>query len=215
MLATPYGTIISFILIATGAVLQPLLSAVLVGLWLFAARLPARTIGLYKPDNWLKTIVLGIAIGVALKIVMKALVMPLLNVGPAPTVANSYFADVPGNVWAALDGILYVVIAAGFCEEVFWRGYLFHRLKTWFGDARVVNVAIVVGTSVLFALLHGYQGVYGGVHALIVSVVIGGIYLLNQRNLWLPIIVHASFDVVYILLIYAELGVAVDTLIFD
>jgi membrane protease YdiL (CAAX protease family) len=154
-------------------------------------------------------------VGVTLKILMKALVMPLLDVGPAPTLANSYFADVPGDVWAALDATLYVVIAAGFCEEVFWRGYLFNRLKAWFGDARVVNVTIVVGTSVLFALLHLYQGVYGGVHAFIVSTVIGAIYLFKQRNLWLPIIIHASFDVVYIFLIYAEWGPAVHTLIFD
>jgi hypothetical protein len=49
MLATSYGTIISFILIGIVASLQPLLCALLIGLWLFAARLPPKTIGLFTP----------------------------------------------------------------------------------------------------------------------------------------------------------------------
>jgi membrane protease YdiL (CAAX protease family) len=63
-------------------------------------------------------------------------------------------------------------------------------------------VAIVLLTSVLFAFAHyPGQGLAGAEQALITGIVIGTIFVLTG-SLWLPIVVHAAFDVAAVLIIY-------------
>jgi membrane protease YdiL (CAAX protease family) len=68
---------------------------------------------------------IGIVFGVAFKLLMKTIVMPLPG---APATNNAYHYLV-GNS-AALPGTVYTMIdIAGFGEETVYRGYMFERLK--------------------------------------------------------------------------------------
>jgi hypothetical protein len=53
--------------------------ALLVLLWVSRSRTPWREIGYVRPKSWIGTLVVGIALGIALKFLMKAIVMPLLG----------------------------------------------------------------------------------------------------------------------------------------
>ncbi len=60
--------------------------------------------------------------------------------------------------------------------------------------------------SVLFGLLHSYQGTVGVVMTGVTGLVFGILYLASGRNLWAPIIAHGTTDTVSFLIIYTGLA---------
>jgi membrane protease YdiL (CAAX protease family) len=172
-----------------------LVGAVLVLLWAWLSRAPWEELGLVRPKSWVRTIVVGVVVGVGLKLLMKALVMPFL----AAPAANAAYHDLVGNP-AALPGMLvWVVFGGGFGEELIWRGFLFERL------GKLPKPAILLATSLLFAAAHLWdQGPAGAEQALLTGLVFGATYLATG-NLWLPMVMHAAFDVAAVLLIYFDL----------
>src|SRR5439155_529598 len=67
----------AFVLIVLGNTLFLPLSALLVLLWARRSRTPLAALGFVRPRSWTVTILLGVAFGVAFKLVMKSVVMPL------------------------------------------------------------------------------------------------------------------------------------------
>ena len=83
----------------------------------------------------MRTVAIGIPFGVALKLVMKAIVMPLFG---APAI-NARYHYLAGNA-AALPWMLYaVVLGAGFGEETVFRGFFFERLGKLLGTRPVAR----------------------------------------------------------------------------
>lgn len=185
----PIG-IAAIAIIVAASVAGPIFAAILVLLWSWLSRTP---IGLARPKSWPRTLAIGIAFGALLKLAMKALVMPLFG---APAI-NPAYHWLAGNT-AALPGIVAAVIfGAGFAEEIFYRGYLFERL-------RLPKIATLILTSAWFGLAHyGGQGWPGVEQAVITGLVFGALFLATGR-LWLPIVAHAAFDLVAIAIIYFD-----------
>lgn len=126
------------------------LSAVLVVLWVLRSRTPWREIGYVRPSSCTRCLVVGIAFGVALKFLMKAVVMPLLGADPI----NQTYHYLVGNT-AALPGMLFAVtVGAGWGEETVFRGFMFERLGKLFGTGFATKAVIVLITSILFGLAH-------------------------------------------------------------
>ncbi len=205
----PLGILAIAVILAGNLLVVPL-SAVLVLAWARWSRIPWRAIGFVRPGSWWRTVAGGIVSGVLFKLVMKAVVMPLLGADP---INHAYHALV-GNR-AALPGMLYlVIVGAGFGEETVFRGYLFERLGRLLGHGRWARVAIVVLTSVLFALAHyAGQGVAGVEQAMITGLVFGTVYASSGR-LALPMVAHAAFDVAAVAIIFWDLETKVAHLVF-
>jgi membrane protease YdiL (CAAX protease family) len=81
-------------------------------------------------------------------------------------------------------------MTAGIVEETLWRGFLFwylgHFIPLW-------GAAIV--SSVGFGLAHLYQGVRNVPQIILVGGALSALYLITG-SLWLPILLHAVFDMV-------------------
>ena len=176
-------------------------SALLVWAWVYFSRTPWAEIGYVRLTHAWRTVLGGIAIGVVLKLVMKAIVMPMLHAPPI----NAHYAFLAGD-YSALPGmLLLVVFRAGLGEETVWRGFLFQRFARLLGTGRVARGTTLVVTSALFALAHlSEQGVPGAQQAFAAGMVFGGLYLAT-RSLWLPVLAHAAFDVVAVLIISLRL----------
>jgi uncharacterized protein len=185
-----------------------IIGAVLVLLWAWRSHTPWSDLGLVLGRNWAITFAGGIGIGVVLKLTMKAIVMPLLGADPV----NHAFAYLSGNP-AALPGMLAtVILAAGFGEEIIWRGYLFDRLEPLrrAGGSAVV----VVAGALLFGLAHYVdQGLSGVEQAVVTGIVFGSLYLWTGQ-LWICVSAHAAFDVTATLIIYWNLESRIAHLIF-
>ena len=205
----PAGVTALLVILAGNLVFVPL-SAVLVLAWAWCSRTPWREIGFARPRSWAVTIALGLALGVAFKLLMKAVVMPLLG-APAVNPAYHYLA---GNR-AALPGAIYLmIVGAGFGEETLFRGYLFERLRKVLGARPWAAAFTLVFTSVLFGLAHySVQGLPGVQQATIVGMVLGAIYAATG-SLFLPMVAHAAFDLTALAIIFFDLEEAVAHFVF-
>jgi membrane protease YdiL (CAAX protease family) len=205
----PLGIAAILVVLAGNFLFLPL-SALLVLAWAQASQTPWSAIGFVRPKSWLRTVAIGLVFGALFKLVMKAVVMPLLG---APAV-NAPYHYIAGNA-AALPYILYaVIIGGGFGEETLYRGFLFERLGRLLGTSGRAKVAIVLLTTTLFATAHyPDQGIPGVEQAVFTGLVFGGIYALRGQ-LFMLMVAHAAFDVMAVALIYWNLEPRIAHLFF-
>lgn len=196
----PVGILAMVAILAGNLIVVPL-SAILVLTWARRTEMPLRQLGFTPPTSWAATIVVGITFGVAFKILMKSVVMPLLGADPI----NHTYHYLVGNA-AALPSMLYaVIVGAGFGEEVVFRGYLFERFGRLLGRGLWGTVAIVLATSALFGMAHyADQGLPGAQQATIVGLVFGTVFAATGR-IWTVMVAHAAFDITAVLIIYWNL----------
>jgi hypothetical protein len=178
--------------------------------WAHWSRTPWRDIGYVRPKSWIRTAAIGIVFGVAFKLVMKAIVMPLFGAPPI----NEAYHYVTGNA-AVLPGLfLTMIVGAAFGEETMYRGYLFERLTKLLGSGAAAKAAIVLLTSALFGLAHYHDlGVTGVEQALITGLTFGTIFAITGR-IWMIMIAHAAFDIAALVLIYLDIETDVAQFIF-
>jgi membrane protease YdiL (CAAX protease family) len=186
------------------------MGAILVLVWVQLSRTPWREIGYVRPESWTRTILAGILFGGAFKILMKAVLMPLLG---APAI-NPAFHYLAGNR-AALPGAVYaMIVGAGFGEETVFRGWLFERFGKLFGSSAWAKASIVAITAALFGAAHySLQGFAGVEQATIVGLVLGTIVAITGR-IWFAVVAHAAFDLTALAIIYRNAETAVAHLIF-
>ncbi len=181
--------------------ITPWISAVLVLLWAYWSGTSWSEIGYRRPASWVWSTLAGIGIGVAFKLLMKALVMPLLGADPI----NSAYHFLTRNP-SALPGMLFAVtVGAGFGEETVFRGFLFSRFRALIGRGAAATTVIVILTSAWFSIVHyPVQGLPGVEQAAIVGLVFGTIFAITGC-LWPLMVMHAAFDVTAVALIYWDL----------
>ena len=205
----PIG-ILAILIILGGNLIMPPLSAILVLIWVKISDTPWREIGYVRPRSWGKTIATGIVFGVALKFVMKAMVMPLFGAPPI----NQAYHFVTGNP-AVIPLMIYtMIVIAGFGEETFYRGWMFERFGKLLGQSLSVKIAIVVITSILFASVHyPEQGIPGAEQALMTGLIFGSIFAVTGQ-IFMLMIAHAAFDLTALWMIYYGLETRIAHLIF-
>ena len=203
----PLG-LLSILVIVLTSVVKPL-GGLLVLLWAWRSHTPWRDIGYVRPRSWIGSLAVGVVFGCVFKLLMKAIVMPLLG---APEI-NSAYHYVIGNR-AALPGLVFTMIGAGFGEETIFRGFLFERLGKLFGTGASAKVLIVLLTSAVFALGHyANLGLPGVEQAMITGLVFGTIFAVTGR-IWMVMCAHAAFDLAAVAIIYWNLEAAVAHLVF-
>ena len=210
----PPGIVALLIILFTGNIIVGNLivlpiGATLVLVWARWSRTPWPQLGLARPDSWTKTLVVGIAFGVAFKLLMKAVVMPLLGADPV----NQAYHFLTGNR-AMLPTAVWAMFAAGFGEELVFRGYLFERLGRLCGSGSRAKIVIVLVTSLWFGLAHYLnQGLAGVEQSTIVGLVFGTVAMVTRR-IWLLMIAHTAFDLTALAIIYWDLETTAAHLVF-
>jgi membrane protease YdiL (CAAX protease family) len=200
----PLGILAILIILAGNAIFISF-SGVLVLVWVRLSRTPWREIGYVRPRSWVATIAGGIVFGIALKFVLKAIVMPLLGADPV----NHAYHYLSGNRAAIPFALFALTVGAGFGEETLFRGFLFERFGKVFGSGRGAKTAIVAITSAWFGLAHySVQGLAGTEQATIVGLVFGTVIAISGR-IWILMIAHAAFDLTAYAMIYWNFETAV------
>lgn len=205
----PIG-IIAILVILAGNLLFVPFSAILVLIWAQVSETPWSDLGFVRPRSWPLAILGGIVLGAALKLLLKIIVMPLLGAPPV----NPAYHYLAGNRSAILFALYMLIIGAGFGEETVFRGFLFERLGRLLGPSTAARIAIVVFTSILFGAAHySVQGLAGTEQAVITGLTFGSIFMVT-RSIWMPMIAHASFDLVAYAIIYFDLETKFAHLVF-
>jgi membrane protease YdiL (CAAX protease family) len=175
-------------------------SGMLVLLWRAASHTPWREIGYVRPRSWIGDLGLGMALGMVLKLLLKAVVMPLLGADPI----NHAYHYLVENTAALPAAVFAMIVAAAFGEETTFRGFLFERFGKLFGPGWVARTATVLVTSAWFSLSHlSDQGLAGAEQAAVTGLVMGSIFAATGR-IWLPMCVHAAYDLTALVIIYLD-----------
>jgi membrane protease YdiL (CAAX protease family) len=187
----------------------PPLAFLMVLVWTRLSRTPWREIGYVLPKRWAVEMIVGLVFGCVLKLLMKAVVMPLLGADPI----NHAYHSLVGNR-AAIPGILLTILVAAVGEETLFRGYLFERLGKALGPSVAAQGAIVLLTSFWFGLNHFVlMGVAGAENAAVFALVFGAIYAVTRR-LWLLMFAHFAADFVACAIIYLNMEAKVAHWVF-
>jgi len=160
------------------------------------------TIGLGRPASWPRTILLALGVMVCAVVVAQLaqqLVSPLTD-GQGPDISR--FDRIRGNPGVLIGNLLSVWFNSAFGEELIWRGFLLTRLAHVMGGSRRALWGSVAFSSVLFGMLHVYQGFAGVVTTGMIGLVFCVFFVLLKRNLWALIFAHGlmhlmSFTAIY------------------
>jgi membrane protease YdiL (CAAX protease family) len=162
-----------------------------------------RDIGLRRPEKWLPILGWALLIGIGYQALDTALIVPLLQRLTGESIDLSQFAGLKGNLPALLVFVAISWTEAAFIEELFFRGYLLNRFMDVAGRERLGITFSLLANAIIFGIAHTYQGPTGVLDTALAGLILGLLYLLARRNLWLPILAHGLIDTVGFLLIYA------------
>jgi len=126
-----------------------------------------------------------------------------------PLTGGAERADVvvnAGQLGTSLSGLAAFVLLAwggGFAEEVYFRAHLMTMLRAIAGPSRAASSVVVLVPTILFAVLHGYQGGWIG---MLDTGIFGGLTL-SLLFLWrgrlLPCVVaHALWNTIASVVIF-------------
>lgn len=112
-------------------------------------------------------------------------------------------AEQIGTSLSGLAAFILLAWGGGFAEEVFFRAHLMTTLRGIFGDSRLATVLLVGIPTVLFALVHGYQGGWVG---MLDTGAFGGATLsllfLWRRRLLPCVVAHALWNTIASVVIF-------------
>ncbi len=161
-----------------------------------------RSVGLLPLTSSRRAMLIGALTGAVLQVFSLYLLEPFIAklTGRLPDV--SMFANLVGNTFFLLVSLLIAWTIAAFGEEMVYRGYLMNRIAFLVGENSAAWVWALLLTSMLFGLVHLYQGTSGMITTGFSGLIFGIAYLANGRNLWAPIIAHGVYDTIGFVLIY-------------
>ena len=170
----------------------------LVALWATAKLRGAgwADVGLARPVSWFRTVLMGLAVALAVLGAVVLVINPVINALPNFEPRDmSAFGILTGNLPNLIINIVAMWFTTAFLEELLWRGYLINRLTDLLHRrTKLAWVIALVGSAVVFGWVHSYQGPVGIFKVGAVGLVLGLSYLAVGRNLWPLIIAHALFD---------------------
>ncbi len=191
-------------LVASTVVSSAVAGMLVAWLWLRREDRLWQAIRLEAPANWRSTLIwaLGGTIGTITIFTFGAQLTELIGLGtPDPSFVLDLVTESPAMF--ALWIVAVAWFAAGFGEEVLYRGFLMDRLERLSG-LRSRPWAVLVIQALLFGLPHAYQGWGGMVVTAMVGLLFGWIRNRMGGNLWAVIIAHALVDTVMMSLAYAD-----------
>ena len=161
-----------------------------------------RDVGLARPANWRRTIVIGVLCGVGMELLELFVTQPLLVklFGKMPDL--SALDGLRGSWKLLLLGLALTWTLAAFGEEMVYRGYLMNRVAGLFRNPTAAWTISLVVVSFVFGLGHIGQGITGQVENMIDGLLLGVIFLATGCNMWAAIITHGVTDTVDIVLLY-------------
>ncbi|MEO9869556.1 CPBP family intramembrane glutamic endopeptidase [Ekhidna sp.] len=198
------GMILSMILVvAMGTIGQVgfLVTMILMIVFYRIRKVTLVELGLNKPQSWIRSIGLGLALAMAIILVVKGIEYVFFESSLKPDVSRFYV--IKENPLYLFLTLIFVWITAGFGEEVIWRGFMMKNMAILLGNNRNSWIISLIISSVLFGSIHMYQGLIGVVQTGLAGLFLGMIYMKNGKyNLWLNILTHGFINTISLIYIY-------------
>ncbi len=177
-----------------------ILIAVIFTIILFRAGLPLNRFGFgIRPD--LKQLFLAIIAIVILRLFAFG-IEPLIEelVGSPSNLER--FSDVEGSMSSLVGLLIMNWTIAAFGEEFTYRIVLMRGISFIFNDTRQAQIAAVIIQSVMFGLIHAYQGPAGIVGSTFSGLVFGAVTIAGRWSIWPAAIAHGTNNTFGIIALY-------------
>jgi len=171
---------------------------VLITLW--AIRWDWGWLGITKPE-WGRTVIKSLVYTLVIIILIDVIITPAIELMTEP-LDYSGFDWLRGNLVGLILFTLFMWIIAAIGEELFYRGYGIKRLAHILGNTDISWVIAALISSVLFGVVHWYQGISGVLSTGLVGLILAYAFIRNRDNLILCIIIHGIYDMWGLTLIY-------------
>lgn len=154
-------------------------------------------LGFKKPKSWWQPILVTILTFICL-VLFSLFIQPLIGTKPAIT----HLMVLKQNLPLLILALVLVWVTAAFLQELVFRAFLIGALDFILGkNAWSIWVALVV-SSMIFGLIHGWQGLSGMLATACIGFIFGVAYILNGKRIWPLIIVHGVADTISLVSIY-------------
>jgi membrane protease YdiL (CAAX protease family) len=157
--------------------------------------------GLKSPNGWFRTLGSAILLVITL-IILNGFIRVWIN----RFVGESY-KDIFDGITVTKASLVWILIGiwtmAAFGEEMLFRGYLLNRVADLFNRDKVGWTVGVLVSSVLFGLMHYYQGYMGVLVSFVIGLAFGIAYIRVDFSLWVPIFAHGIYDTLFVLTHYS------------
>lgn len=177
-------------------------STLIVALWRMKVRnITWRDLGLQKPDNLLKSVLVtcGILIAIPILIIVFKQIQNLLPFNLAPDTSSqdavSKFGDLKGN-WIHFFTIIPFILLQSTLEELLDRGFLINWFERLFSKTSFATTIAVLLQSMIFGFRHSYDISERSIIVGIIGLVMGIAYVKFGRNLWPLIIAHCILNTI-------------------
>lgn len=186
----PYGVV---------GLIQALLAPIAIALSLRLVGLRLRDVGLVTA-HWRSDALIGAAVAVAFAALQFLVIIPNTGGAERSDVAMNA-AQLGDSPWGVI-GFVVLAWTGGFSEELFFRGHLVASLRGLLRETRSAPILILLLVSVVFALMHGYQGWSGMVDTGLYGGVVLTLLLLWRQRLTACIVAHAMWNTLAVAGIY-------------
>jgi membrane protease YdiL (CAAX protease family) len=175
-------------------------STLIIALWRMKVRnITWKDLGLRKPENLLKTllITIGILMAIPILIIVFQQVQNLLPFNLSPDTSSqdavSKFGDLKGN-WIHFFTIIPFILLQSALEELLDRGFLINWLERLFSKTSFATTVAVLLQAIIFGFRHSYDISERSITVAIIGLVMGIAYVKFGRNLWPLIIAHCLLN---------------------
>ena len=180
-------------------------STLIIALWRMEVRnITWKDLGLRKPENLLKTllITIGILMAIPILIIVFQQVQNLLPFNLSPDTSSqdavSKFGDLKGN-WIHFFTIIPFILLQSALEELLDRGFLINWLERLFSKTSFATTVAVLLQAIIFGFRHSYDISERSITVAIIGLVMGIAYVKFGRNLWPLIIAHCLLNTMSIM----------------
>ncbi|MCW1953496.1 MAG: CPBP family intramembrane metalloprotease [Flavobacteriia bacterium] len=181
------------------------LSTLIIAIWRMKVRnIRWNDLGLRKPDNLLKTVLvtIGILMVIPMLIITFQEVQNLFSIHfPADTSSQdavSKFGDLKGN-WTHFFTIIPFILLQSTLEELLDRGFLINWFERLFSKTSFATTIAVLFQAIIFGFRHSYDLSERSITVGIIGLVMGIAYVKFGRNLWPLIIAHCILNTISML----------------
>lgn len=168
-------------------------------------KLPIRHLGLFKPKNWIKTILIGLVVGTFITAFAIYILSPVIEwLGITPETPAIY-ETIEGNKSKLLIYLIVSWTTAGLGEELIYRSFFLGQFVSVFEHVKYKWTIGLIISSIIFGFLHFNNGVEAIIVTGINGFILGLTYLKTNRNIWAAYIAHAFANTVELMIIYSGL----------
>ena len=168
-------------------------------------KLHIKYLGLFKPESWIKTIAIGLVVGLLIPVFGIYILGPIRELFGIAQENPEVYKTIEGNNSKLIIFLIVSWTTAGFGEELIFRTFFIGQFSSVFGNAKNRWMLSLIISCLIFGLLHFNNGVNAIIGTTVNGFNLGMVYLYTNRNIWAPYIAHAVADTVAFLLIYSGL----------